>query len=292
MIQLIPFIQSSLVILKKKEMDFSIVLKNKQVLRGLFKMPSDNPRAVIIMVHGIGEHIKRYTGWADSFSSEGIGFLGVDLPGHGLSDGKRGHVKKYSVFIEILDTLIDISHKTYPEVPIFVYGHSLGGGIVLEYLLRKRRSVKGAIVTSPWLRLSFEPSKLKQILARLMRYITPSLLQPTGLIVNHMSNDKEVVENYIKDPLVHDKISVNFFYGAIASSKYSMEHSSTLDVPLLIMHGSDDLITSPEASREFAEKSAMAEIKIWNGGFHELHNEPFKKEVFDYIMDWINKQLN
>jgi acylglycerol lipase len=272
-------------------MDFSIVLKNKQVLRGLFRMPSDNPRAIIIMVHGIGEHIKRYTGWADSFSSEGIGFLGVDLPGHGLSDGKRGHVKNYSVFREILDTLIDLSSKTYPGVPVFVYGHSLGGGIVLDYLLREKRYINGAIVTSPWLRLAFEPSKLKRSLAGLIRNIAPSILQSTGLNVNYISHDKEVVEKYIKDPLVHDKISVNLFYGAMVSASYSMEHALSLNVPLLIMHGSDDMITSPEASREFAAKSSLSEIKIWNGGYHELHNEPVKNEVFKYIMDWINKHL-
>jgi acylglycerol lipase len=190
-------------------MDFSIVLKNKQVLRGIFTVPSDNPRAIIIMVHGIGEHIKRYIGWADLFSSVGIGFLGVDLPGHGLSDGKRGHIKSYSDFSEILDTLIDVSGKTYQGVPVFVYGHSLGGGIVLDYLLHEKRPVKGAIVTSPWLRLAFEPSKLKRYLAGLMRNITPSLLQPTGLIVNHISHDKDVIEKYIKDPLVHKNISVN-----------------------------------------------------------------------------------
>jgi acylglycerol lipase len=272
-------------------MDFSLVLKNKQVLRGLLFVPSDHPRAFIILVHGIGEHSRRYTYWAELFSAEGIGFISVDLPGHGKSDGKRGQIKKYSIFGEMIDTLIEITDKTYPSVPIFVYGHSFGGGIVLDYILRNRPGIKGAIVTSPWLRLAFEPSRIKRSLAGLMKNIIPDLTQPTGLIVSYISHDKEVIESYKNDPLVHDKISINLFHGAMASGRYSLTNASTLTIPLLILHGKDDLITSPEASREFAEKSSLAELKLWDGGYHELHNEPFRKEVFSFILNWINNHL-
>ena len=73
------------------------------------------------------------------------------------------------------------------------------------------------------------------------------------------------------------------------AASYSLEHASDLKVPTLIMHGSDDLITSPEGSREFAEKTGMAELKIWANGYHELHNEPFKDDVFKYILNWIKR---
>jgi acylglycerol lipase len=273
------------------EMDFSIALKNGQVLRGLFLKPKGNLRAIIVFVHGIGEHIKRYNHWAELFSLEGIGFFGVDLPGHGRSDGKRGHIKDYSVFHEMLDTLLNASERTYPEVPVIIYGHSLGGSIVLDYLIREKPMVKGAIVTSPWLKLAFEPSSLKRSIAGLMKNVIPAFTQPTGLIVSSISRDKDVVEKYIKDPLVHDKISVGLFHGAITSAKFILAHASLLNVPILLMHGSDDQITLPKASREFGEKCTNADLKIWEGGYHELHNEPFKKEVFDYILEWINNHL-
>ena len=73
------------------------------------------------------------------------------------------------------------------------------------------------------------------------------------------------------------------------AAKYSLEHASELKIPLLIIHGSDDQICSPEGSREFAGKAKNVDLKIWEGGYHELHNETFKDEVFDYIMNWINK---
>ena len=270
-------------------MEFNIKLKNGQVLNGMIQSPGENTKAVVILVHGLGEHVQRYLYWAGLFKKEGIGFLGVDLPGHGRSNGRKGVINNYSLPSEMIDILLTTCIKTFPGCPVYIYGHSLGGGIVLEYLLRKNPKIKGAIVTSPWLRLSFEPSKSKVLMASIMKYLFPGIVQSSGLNVKHISHDGNVVENYERDPLVHGKISVGLFDGAMTAARYSLEHASELKVPTLLMHGSDDQITSPEGSREFAGKSKMVELKIWEGGYHELHNEPFKDEVFKYIMNWINK---
>jgi acylglycerol lipase len=270
-------------------MEFNIKLKNGQILNGMIQSPGENTKAVIILVHGLGEHVQRYLYWAGLFKKEGIGFLGVDLPGHGRSQGRKGVIKDYSLPGEMIEILLTTCNKTFPGCPVFIYGHSLGGGIVLDYLLRKNPKIKGAIVTSPWLRLSFEPAKSKVMMASIMKHLIPGLIQPSGLNVNHISHDADVVERYKNDPLVHGKISVGLFDGAMKAAKYSLDHASELKVPTLLMHGSDDQITSPDGSREFAGKSKMVKLKIWEGGYHELHNEPFKDEVFKYIMNWINK---
>ena len=101
--------------------------------------------------------------------------------------------------------------------------------------------------------------------------------------------DKTVVEKYKSDPLVHGKISVSLFDAAMYSARYSLEHASELQTPTLLIHGKDDQITSPDGSIEFAGKTKMVELKIWEGGYHELHNETFKADVFKYIMGWIKK---
>jgi alpha-beta hydrolase superfamily lysophospholipase len=225
-------------------------------------------------------------------SLEGIGFTGVDLPGHGLSDGTRGFIKDYSVTDEMIEILLESAGNTFPGIPVFIYGHSLGGGIAMDYLLRKNPPVKGVIATSPWLKLSFEPNKFKMMLASVMKTIYPGLVQSSGLVVDDLSHDREVVEKYIADPLVHDKISVSLLLSATSAASYALEHAAELKVPLLLMHGSDDQICSPEGSREFAAKTPMAELKIWPGGYHELHNETFKNEVFAYLMKWINNRLS
>ena len=155
---------------------------------------------------------------------------------------------------------------------------------MLNYLLHKNPKLKGAIVTSPWLRLSFEPSPSKVMLASVMRYILPGLAQPSGLVVSHISHEDKVIEDYNNDPLVHDKISVGLFHGAMNAAAFSLSHANKLKIKTLLMHGSEDLICSAEGSREFASKTSFAELKIWDGGFHELHNEPFKNDVFEYII--------
>lgn len=273
-------------------MQYSIKLKNGQILRGFLNSPGEKTRANIVFVHGLGEHINRYTEWAESFNREKIGFTGLDLPGHGSSDGRRGHIRSYSLTDEMLDILLKHIKSTFPGTPVFIYGHSLGGGIVLDYLLRKKPSVKGAVVTSPWLKLSIEPDKFKLTLVSVLKRIIPGLVQSSGLVQEYLSQDKDVITKYNSDPLVHDKISVSLAYNAMKAASHSLNHSHELELPLLLMHGSRDMICSPEGSSGFAAGTKQAELKIWDGGFHELHNEPFKNDVFEYIISWMTKILS
>lgn len=286
------YFQATFIHLKKKAMDINIRLGNGQVLRGIIMSPGDRLRAIVIMVHGLGEHIYRYEEWAKEFNRKNLGFAGVDLPGHGRSDGKRGHIKSYRDLYEMLDILISEAVKTFNGIPVFLYGHSLGGNVVLSYLLRQSPRIRGAVVTSPWLRLAFQPSKAKIMAASLLKYLLPSMVQPSGLVTEHLSHDSDVVDRYRKDNLVHDKISLKLFSDAVKASNYILSHSEGLRIPVLIMHGDSDLITSCEATAGFAEKASHAQLKIWKGGYHELHNEHFREEVFAEITGWIEKRLS
>lgn len=268
-------------------MEFNIKLRNGLVLSGMIESPGENTKGVIILVHGIGEHTGRYEHWAGLFRKEGFGVTGVDLPGHGRSEGRRGHISSFAVLHEMLDILVNSSRKTFPGTPLYLYGHSLGGTIVTDYLLRKNPRVDGAVVTSPWYRLAFEPPKSKVLLAALARHIVPGLVQPSGLNTDHLSHNKDVAVRYSKDPLVHDKVSVALFSGAMNAAAYALAHARELKRPMLLIHGSGDMITSPSASAKFAEDNAMVTFRLWDGGYHELHNEDFSDQVFAYILNWI-----
>lgn len=270
-------------------MDFNVELKSGQLLKGIIRTPGENPAGLIVFVHGIGEHIGRYSQWVELFRKENFAFVGLDLPGHGRSEGRRGKIKNYSVLHEMIEILLRTASRTFPATPVYIYGHSLGGGIVLDHLIRYKPAVRGAIITSPWLKLAFEPAKSKISLAAFMNRIAPGLVQSSGLDTVYLSHDQTTVDAYRNDPLVHDKISIGLFIGAMKSAEYSLTHASKLKIPTLIIHGSDDMICSPEGSREFCSKTSKAELKIWPGGYHELHNESFKHEVFDYIMSWIRE---
>jgi alpha-beta hydrolase superfamily lysophospholipase len=272
-------------------MELNIRLSDRNVLRGFIKSPGDHLKAGIILVHGIGDHTARYNHWINRFFDRGIASAGVDLPGHGKSDGKRGHIKNYSATSEMLDILINEYRKTFPGIPVFLYGHSLGGEIVLKYLIDRKPTVKGAIISSPYLRLAFKPPEFKVFIANILNFLLPSLVLPTGLNVSYISHDRQVVDNYTADPLVHDKISLSLFHTATAAAEYILNHAQEIDIPLYIFHGSDDLITSPDGSRELASKTGKSELRIWQGGYHELHNEPVKDEVFSEIITWIEKHI-
>lgn len=273
-------------------MDFNIKLSNGFVLRGFIMSPGENLRAMTVLVHGLGEHIRRYTGWAGLFTEAGMGMAGVDLPGHGKSDGKRGHIRSHALTDEMIGILLGECMKTFPGVPLFLYGHSLGGGMVLDYMIRKNPPVKGAIVTSPWLKLAFEPEKSKVRLAGIMKNILPSLVQSSGLVVDHLSREKEVVDQYRKDPLVHGLISVSLFHSAMMAAAGSLKNASSLKKPLLLMHGTGDQICSVEGSREFAGRTPLAELRLWEGAYHELHNDLCRHEVFGTIRGWIEEKLS
>jgi alpha-beta hydrolase superfamily lysophospholipase len=272
-------------------MDYSIRLKNGRVLRGFISSPGEKLKAIVILIHGLGEHIRRYRHWAEMFGAEMVGFTGVDLPGHGLSDGRRGHISSYSRTDEMLDILLDETGKTFPGVPVFLYGHSLGGGILIDYLIRRNPGVKGAIATSPWLRLAFEPPRFKVLLASAVKNILPVLVQPSGLNAEHLSTDKQVVEKYKTDPLVHDRISVSLFHSAVKAGSSSLQKSSEIRCPLLLMHGTSDMICSASASSVLASGNSNIELKLWQGGYHELHNELFRNEVASYITGWMSRLL-
>ena len=272
-------------------MELSIRLSNNQILHGFINSPGENTRAGIILVHGIGEHLGRYSDWIRKFTERGIAFTGVDLPGHGKSDGKRGHIKNYKVTAEMLDIMIGEFRKTFPGVPVFLYGQSLGGGIVIQYIIESDPPINGAILTSPFIKLAFQPAGIKVLLANIMKSILPSFVQPSGLVVSHLSHNRKVVDEYLSDPLVHDKISVSVFHSAMSAGSLALERASEIRIPLYIIHGSDDLITSPAASGELASKNSNVQLRIWKGGYHELHNEPFSEEDFTEMMTWIENQL-
>jgi alpha-beta hydrolase superfamily lysophospholipase len=247
-------------------------------------------RAVICLVHGLGEHSGRYNYVADQITQAGYTLLSFDLRGHGQSQGPRGHTPSYEALLNDINFFLNEVDKNFPELPHFLYGHSLGGNLVLNYILRRQSRLKGVIATDPWLRLAFEPPRVKVILAQITNYIWPSFSQKNGLDTKVLSRDPEIVRACENDPLVHDNISARMFISIYQSGRWALEHASEFPLPLLLMHGGDDKITSLEASREFASKvTGKCTFRIWDGLYHEIHSEPEKQAVFAFLISWLNK---
>src|SRR5512136_1923408 len=158
--------------------------------------PDGAPKAAILLVHGLGEHVGRYDHVATALTEKGYAMLGSDLRGHGKSGGPRGHTRSYEA---LLDDIADFSHQTnerYPDLPVYLYGHSLGGNLVLNYVLRRKPDLKGVIATDAWLKMAYEPAAYQLALARLMIGIFPAFTQPNNLVTDHLSRDQDVVQKY------------------------------------------------------------------------------------------------
>lgn len=249
---------------------------------------ASQPEAVILLVHGLGEHAGRYTEWAKRFTDAGVEMRAFDLPGHGLSGGKRGVVPSFDILYNIIDSKLETIAAERPGIPLFLYGHSLGGGIVLDYLVRRKPSLTGAIVTSPWISLTLPPPRLKVMMATALKKIIPDMTSSSGLNADYLSHDRQVVSAYVTDPLVHDRISFRLFTEALKASEEVLNGASSVSLPVLIIHGRSDMITSPSGSVEVASSMPSSILKLWDDGYHELHNEPFRDDHFAFIREWID----
>lgn len=248
-----------------------------------------DPKAIICLIHGMGEHSGRYTHVAKYFNDHQISFYTMDLRGHGRSQGKRGHMSSYESMMQDIALLIETAALQNTGVPIFLYGHSMGGNLVLNYGIRSGEGICGIIATSPYLRRGFELPIWKIKLATILKRVFPSLSQSTGLDVNFLSKDKRNIEAYAKDPLVHDKITPAFFVEIEKAGRYALQNAANLKVPTLLVHGSADKITDPLASAAFARNNVeKCTFKLLQGGYHELHNDDEKDVLFTEVLSFIH----
>jgi len=248
----------------------------------------DNPQAVVCIVHGLGEHLGRYEHVADFFTTNNISIWSFDRRGHGQSGGKRGFIPNYSAVLDEIAHILAEAKAKNPGIPIFLYGHSMGGNFALKYTLDREPKLAGLVTSAPLILPGFPPPKALLGLARLLRSFYPAFTQPNGLKQEHLSRDKSVIEAYDDDPLVHDKISASLAVDSLDVGKWLDNYSGKISIPTLIMHGSDDQITSPEASAAFAKRvHGDVTYKSWEGLYHEIHNEPEQASVFQYTLEWI-----
>lgn len=249
----------------------------------------ENPKAVVGIIHGMGEHAGRYNYLIDALNAAQISVVGYDQFGHGKTEGKRGHVAGYDMLLGCVGELSSKMVELAPGKPTFLFAHSMGGNVLLNYLLKRNPKINGAIVSAPWLKLAFDPPALQVKLAKFVSGILPGLVQSSKLDVKAISKDPKEVQRYVDDPLVHDKISTAFFIGVHEAGEWAMEHASELKTPLLLYHGTADSLTSHDASKKFCEKaSGDATFKSLEGFYHESHNEPEREELFKMILEWIN----
>ncbi len=253
----------------------------------------ESPKAVLCVIHGLGEHSGRYRQLAEFFNAQNISVLAMDNRGHGKSGGKKGHGHGYHLLLSDVEELMKKARAEHTEAPIFLMGHSMGGNFVGNFILKENvNELTGFILSSPWIKLAFEPPKWKVNLAKKVASVLPFFTQSNELNTAHLSRDNEVVKKYEADPLVHDKISVRLFTDCLTNGLELLKSDKKPKIPGLVFHGSADQITDPKASEEFAEKYENVEFVSIEGSYHETLNDLDREKVLEILLTWITKNIN
>ena len=251
--------------------------------------PVAQARAVILLVHGLGEHSGRYQAFAEFMNAQRVAVVAPDHVGHGLSPGPRAFCRRAQDFMAPLDVLRDMIDEWYPGQPCFLVGHSMGGLIAARYLLDHQGEFAGAALSGAALEMTEPPSTITLWLSRLISLVWPTL----GLLqldATQVSRDPVVVQKYVDDPLVHSgKVASRLVTELFAMMDDVSAGRSRITLPMLVMHGEADAMTAAEGSRHFYQAIGSEDktLSIYPGLYHEIFNEPERLQVMGELADWI-----
>lgn len=252
-------------------------------------LPETEPVAILVVAHGFGEHIDRYANLVNAALPRGFAVYGPDHRGHGRSAGVRALIDKHEYLLDDLDQVFAKVASAHPHVPVFLVGHSMGGNIALASALRNQGRLKGLVLSGPAVTTHGVPKALL-ILARILGRIAPKLgvqkLSSAGV-----SRDPAVVAAYDADPLVfHGKMPAGTGAALLKTSRVFPEQLPSLKIPLLVVHGSADVVVSPESGRTAHALAGSPDktLKIYDGLFHEVFNEPEHATVLADVLNWID----
>lgn len=251
--------------------------------------PEGEPRAVVVLVHGVCEHCGRYSNLVGPLVADGYAVYGYDQRGHGISPGQRVHVDRWAEYREDLAAFARFVAGVAPGVPVVLYGHSMGSLVVLDYLLQKPEGVAGAVISGVPLEPAGVGSPALIRVARLLTGVVPRLPIDLGLDVATLSRDPDVVRSYRDDPLVTSRATVRWGTESLDTVRRVRAAMGAIDTPLLIVHGEADRLNLPDGARELFEAVVAEgkEIRIYPDVHHEPHNDLGHELLADDVRRWL-----
>ncbi|MBE3067588.1 MAG: alpha/beta hydrolase, partial [Chloroflexi bacterium] len=250
-------------------------------------------KAVLLIVHGLGEHSGRYMNVVNHFVPLGYAVYGLDHIGHGKSDGGREVVERFEDYTDNLTIYYNMVKVWQPDKPIILLGHSLGGLIVAYYLLDHQAGFKGAIISAPMVRIPANITPMTITMGKILSSIAPKAgilrLDATGL-----SHDPEVVKAYVNDPLVfHGKTPARLAAEMLKAMLRVTAEAEKITLPFIAMQGSADRLVNPGDAQLLYDKASSKDksIKIYQGLYHEVFNEPERAVVLKDVETWLKAHV-
>ena len=258
-------------------------------------LPVKEIQRVFVIQHGIGDHSGRYGNLIKALNNGHTAFYAIDSRGHGQSPGIRGHTDHFSDYAEDLSALIEHVEETYPDIKRYLFGHSMGGAIALDFCLEKenQKKIDALIVSAPAIRPVMDPVKhVKKFVGKRLARLFPRTILNTGLDLKYISQDENTVTAYKEDPLVHGKISFQLGKTLFEIGDKIIDQAHNIDLPFYVFHGTGDGLVSHEGSETLYEKvsSPKKSLHLFDGLYHETINEiPHERQkVLDNLVSWIS----
>jgi alpha-beta hydrolase superfamily lysophospholipase len=256
-------------------------------------LPEGEPAAVVLLVHGLGEHSGRYAHVAEALVGAGYAVHALDHRGHGKSDGKRVYVKSYDELMRDLAMFRAHVEAQHPGRPLVVLGHSMGGNLAIGHVLDHQEGVTGMVLSGPALKVGDDLSPAKVKIFTAVARIAPGF-RPEGLDATSISRDPAVVAAYQADPLVFTgKITAGLGAALIGAMQRLPHRYGELRLPVLVLHGTDDQLASVAGSHEFEAGAVNAEVTThyYDGLYHEVFNEPERETVIGDLLAWLQRTV-
>ncbi|MEA3441213.1 MAG: alpha/beta hydrolase [Chloroflexota bacterium] len=256
-------------------------------------LPDGEPKAILLVVHGVAEHSGRYMNVVNHLVPAGYAVYGIDHIGHGKSDGERVYVERFQDYTKTLKIYFDMVRDWQPEKPIFLIGHSMGGLISGAYLLEHQDELTGAVLSGPSIKVPDNISQATIFVGNTLSVIMPKV----GIIqldAEGVSRDSAVVDAYVNDPLVYTgKISARLSAELLKTMQRVTEGAAEIRLPILIVQGDDDKLVDPSGAQLLYDSVASRDktIKIYDGFYHEVFNEPEHEQVLSDVKMWLEAHL-
>ncbi len=255
--------------------------------------PAGKPKAALVILHGVAEHSDRYQNLVDDLVDLGCVLYAFDQRGHGRSEGQRGYIESWSEYREDFDLFLDLVRKEEPSLPLFAYGHSMGALVILDYLLQGLNKLTGVIASGTPIDTSKAASPALVATARLLSRFRPTFSLSSPINPAQLSCDARVVQAYQEDSEVFKVLNVRWGMEYLNIQNWVKAHAAGIDLPILIIHGGEDLLCDPEGSQYLYDQISSVDktLKIYPSYFHEIHNEPGHDKVIEDINNWIDDHL-
>ncbi|MBD3227747.1 MAG: alpha/beta fold hydrolase [Candidatus Lokiarchaeota archaeon] len=256
--------------------------------------PEKNPKGIVQIVHGLGEYSTRYKNVINVLVPDGYIVYASDLRGHGKSDGSRGFVKNFDIYIDDQRLFTDlIEKKESSKLPLFLLGHSMGQIIAKIYAAKSSDRLNGLILSGAGTKVGGTPNFLMRAMAKLLAFISPKSTIEPGITGEDVSHDPDVIKNYNEDPLILKNITVRLGSELLKGNKKGNKLTPEIKIPTLVQFGSEDtLILNGDELEELMTMEDKT-IKKYDGLRHEVYNEVEKerKKVIQDLLDWLNEHV-